>query len=100
VHSSLRSRDVVGERSERDLDGGDEITVSLENRDDPAPAACIGERAVDQNHGLPRHLLCRRNGRKNDRYEKWFEHVRSSLKGSQRNDLKLARIGIDQFSTP
>jgi hypothetical protein len=47
VHNSLHYRDVVGERSERDLDGGDEITVSLENRNDPVPAASVGEGAVD-----------------------------------------------------
>jgi hypothetical protein len=34
VYNSLHRRDVVGERSERDLDSGDEITVSLENRND------------------------------------------------------------------
>src|SRR5262249_15121466 len=75
-----------GERGERDLDGGDEITVSLENRDDPAPAACVGERAVNQHHGLLRNLLCRRNRRKNHQDEEESEHVRSSLRRSRPND--------------
>ena len=50
VDNSLRRRDVVGERSERDLDGSDEIPVSFENRNDSAPAACVRERAVDKHN--------------------------------------------------
>src|SRR6202023_3047776 len=41
--------DVIGQRGQRELGGGDPVAVGLQALDDAAPAGAVGPRAVDEN---------------------------------------------------
>jgi hypothetical protein len=67
-----------------------EITVLLKNRNNPAPAACVGESAVDQHHCLLWRLLCGCNCGKHHQDEKGSVHIRFLASAS----LQRLRVGV------